>query len=248
MMTAKPQISLENGAASPRGWPRVNLRILSEIVPGRHIIEADHNRAGRGVPYLTGPSDFGELQAKATRWTEKPDVLCQPQDILVTVKGAGVAKLNFAPDVPTCIGRQLMAVRAKAGVTDSSFIYFAIGWQGRQLKEQAMGATVPGLSIGHLENLRVQFPSLAEQRRIAGRLGAIGRRGTGPRRRAGPTGRRPSPARRPSPRCVQRRHQQRWPRRRLGDLLQLEKGSRASAKPSARASNACRIGAHRVRN
>src|SRR5438046_10117846 len=118
MPTAKPQSAPNNDAASQHRRQRMKLGEVCEIVPGRHTIETDHNRAGRGVPYLTGPSDFGELQATATRWTEKPDVLCQPHDILVTVKGAGVAKINLAPDVPTCIGRQLMAVRAKSGVAD----------------------------------------------------------------------------------------------------------------------------------
>jgi type I restriction enzyme S subunit len=63
-----------------------------------------------------------------------------------------------------------MAVRAKQGVTDSSFVYFTLGLLSQRLKEQAMGATVPGLSIEHLANLRIELPPLAEQQSIAGLL------------------------------------------------------------------------------
>lgn len=146
------------------------LRELCEVIPGRHIVEENHNRSQRGVPYLTGPSDFGSQQAAASRWTEKPDVMCAPNDVLVTVKGAGVAKVNFAPPEPACIGRQLMAIRAKPGKTNASFIFFALQWAQEQLKSQATGATVPGLSIEDLEDLHLPNPPIEKHEPIAARL------------------------------------------------------------------------------
>jgi type I restriction enzyme S subunit len=96
--------------------------------------------------------------------------MCKPLDILVVVKGAGVANLNFAPDEPACIGRQLMAVRATPELADPNYIYFALAATQQSLKEKAMGATVPGLSIEHLENLTIPICSLLEQCRIAIKL------------------------------------------------------------------------------
>jgi type I restriction enzyme S subunit len=151
-------------------WQRDRLAQICEIVPGRHIAEPDHNKEGRGVPYLTGPSDFGSLRATASRWTEHPDVMCQPSDVLVVVKGAGVANTNLAPEKPACIGRQLMAVRAKHKAADPHYIYFALALKKKSLRQQAMGATVPGLSIEHLENLTIPVCELSDQRRIAARL------------------------------------------------------------------------------
>ena len=150
----------------------VPLGTVADIIPGRHLLEETHNRAKQGIPYLTGPSDFGLIQATASRWTETPDAMCAPGDVLVTVKGAGVAKINFAPDVPACIGRQLMAVRAKEGIADGSFLFCSITRGGQKARKQAIGATVPGLSIEHLYNLPISFPSLSEQRRIAAWLTA----------------------------------------------------------------------------
>lgn len=151
-------------------WNSTRLRELCEVIPGRHIVEENHNRSQRGIPYLTGPSDFGSQQATASRWTEKPDVMCAPNDVLVTVKGAGVAKVNFAPSEPACIGRQLMAIRARPGKTNATFIFFALQWAQEQLKSQATGATVPGLSIQDLENLHLPNPPTEKHERIAARL------------------------------------------------------------------------------
>lgn len=150
--------------------PRTTLENVALIVPGRHLLETDHNSRGEGVPYLTGPSDFGLLKAAATRWTQKPDAMCQPGDVLVTVKGAGVGKINLAPDEPTCIGRQLMAVRARSEKALSEYLYICLLATQSSLKSQAMGATVPGLSIQHLAKIQIPLPPLAEQQQLAGRL------------------------------------------------------------------------------
>jgi type I restriction enzyme, S subunit len=151
-------------------WPRKRIAQICQIIPGRHILEENHNRIGRGVAYLTGPSDFGERQATATRWTVRPDVMCEPRDILVTVKGAGVAKINFAPDEPACIGRQLMAVRCLPELTEPNFVFYALRFVQEQLRSHAIGATVPGLSIEHLANLEISIPEIHEQQVISARL------------------------------------------------------------------------------
>lgn len=150
----------------------MRLADFCRIVPGRHIQERDHNRTGHGTPYLTGPSDFGQQKAIATRWTQKPDALCAPGDILVTVKGAGVGKINYAPDAPSCIGRQLMAVRVSPDMADTDYAFLALTWAADLLKKEAMGATVPGLSIRHLEDLQIPLVPLSSQRRIAVQLKA----------------------------------------------------------------------------
>ncbi len=83
---------IEGNGNLPACWRRVRLGDVCQVIPGRHIIETAHNRLAQGVPYITGPSDFGDIQATPTRWTETPDVMCAPADTLVTVKGAGVER------------------------------------------------------------------------------------------------------------------------------------------------------------
>lgn len=155
------------------GREHVKTRSISEVahvMPGRHLLGEQHNTNGCGVPYITGPSDFGLIQATASRWTETPDVMCSSGDILITVKGAGVGRVNFAPDQPTCIGRQVMAIRARENMGDSWFIFFALQEQAKFISGQAVGGTIPGLSIKDIATIKVSLPDLPTQRQIASRL------------------------------------------------------------------------------
>jgi len=153
-----------------KSFPAKKLAEISLIVPGRHLVESQHNRTGKGIPYLTGPSDFGNTVATASRWTDSPDVMCEPGDVLVTVKGNGVGRTNYAPSVKSCIGRQLMAVRAVPGASTSEYLFHSLRFYFKTLADLAIGATVPGLSIHHLANLLVPAPPLSDQTRIAAEL------------------------------------------------------------------------------
>jgi len=148
------------------------LRNVAKIIPGRHILGDDHNREGIGVPYITGPSDFTEDVALPSRWTQSPEVMCEAGDILITVKGAGVGKINFAPSEPTCIGRQIMAVRPKNENADVNFLYFALRSLHVDFQKAATGATIPGLSIEQIANVPVPTFSIEVQRRIGVKLKA----------------------------------------------------------------------------
>ncbi len=99
---------------------------VCSIHPGQHILEVDYNRRGVGWPYLTGPADFGRDAPNISRWTEKPKTWCEPGDVLVTVKGAGVGKVNLAPAERTAIGRQLMAIRPRVDRLSQLYLYFPV--------------------------------------------------------------------------------------------------------------------------
>lgn len=153
-----------------KSFPAKKLAEIASIIPGRHLAESQHNRTGKGVPYLTGPSDFGNTVATASRWSDSPDVMCEPGDVLVTVKGNGVGRTNYAPSEKSCIGRQLMAIRAVPSVSKSEYLFHSLRFHFKTLADLAIGATVPGLSIHHLANLVVPAPPLADQHRIAAEL------------------------------------------------------------------------------
>ena len=70
-------------------WKETRLGDVIELISGQHLLADEQNEEGRGIPYLTGPSDFGDKHPIATRWTDQPKVVAQPGDILITVKGSG---------------------------------------------------------------------------------------------------------------------------------------------------------------
>jgi hypothetical protein len=50
-------------------WKEIVLGDVIELISGQHLLSHEHNTEQRGIPYLTGPSDFGEKHPKPTRWT-----------------------------------------------------------------------------------------------------------------------------------------------------------------------------------
>lgn len=148
------------------GWRAVRLGDVCSVHPGQHILEADHNREKLGIGYLTGPADFGIIYPTVTKWTEHPKAWCEPGDVLVTVKGAGVGKINLAPTERVAIGRQLMAIRPALGQVTQEFLYQIMTTHFSHLQGSALGATVPGLAREQIESLAIPLPPLPEQKRI----------------------------------------------------------------------------------
>ncbi len=150
------------------GWKKRSLAELCVLISGRHLDPKQQNTESRGIGYLTGPADFGLLNPVISRWTEDPQALATQGDILITVKGAGVGKINLLDVDSVAISRQLMAVRVTDG--DHRFIYAFLGSQFEHFQSMGSGATVPGLSREDVLDLQIPFPPLSEQRRIVGIL------------------------------------------------------------------------------
>jgi type I restriction enzyme S subunit len=102
-------------------WESAILGDICQLISGQHIDAKDYNTESRGIGYLTGPSDFGPLNPIITKWTEHPKVTALPGDLLVTVKGSGVGKVNLLDVDEVAISRQLMAVRVNGA--DPRFAY-----------------------------------------------------------------------------------------------------------------------------
>ncbi|MBK8636997.1 MAG: restriction endonuclease subunit S [Chromatiaceae bacterium] len=150
----------------------VELRAVAHIISGQHILETDHNQDGRGIGYLTGPADFGVKHPCVTRWTEKPRAICEHGDILITVKGAGVGKINAAPSDAVAISRQLMAIRSHREQLDRDYLYCFLLTRLEHFRKKAVGATVPGLSREDLETLQIRLPTINAQQSAAKEVNA----------------------------------------------------------------------------
>lgn len=158
------QIVSEDEKEVPSGWENLVLGSCIELISGQHLGADEQNDAELGLPYLTGPADFGKLYPTATRWTEKPKALSRKDDILITVKGAGVGKTNILSLDEAVIGRQLMAIRPIC--LDYKFVYLLILASYNKFQELSIGLTVPGISREDILNFQLGLPPLAEQKRI----------------------------------------------------------------------------------
>ena len=150
------------------GWKRRTLGQLCRLISGQHIDSKDYNTESRGVGYLTGPSDFGPLNPVVTKWTEHPKIKAASGDILITVKGSGVGKINLLDQDEVAISRQLMAVRVKDA--DPRFVHAFLSSTFDHFQSLSTGAAIPGISREQVLGLEIPIPPLPEQQRIVGIL------------------------------------------------------------------------------
>jgi type I restriction enzyme, S subunit len=150
------------------GWQSKTLRQLCQLISGQHINAKDYNTESRGIGYLTGPSDFGRLNPVISKWTEYPKVKAKRGDILITVKGSGVGKINLLDQDEVAISRQLMAVRVNGA--DSRFVHAILTSTFDHFQSLSTGAAIPGISREQVLGLKIALPSLPEQQRIVGIL------------------------------------------------------------------------------
>lgn len=146
------------------GWEIKKLKNACKIVSGQHILSGDYNDSGRGIGYLTGPSDFGQVYPVVSKWTESPKAIAEPNDIVITVKGSGVGKINVIGEESVAISRQLMALRTHS--VDAKFLYLWLSYSFEDIAGRATGAAIPGLSRNDIGDLSIPLPPLPTQRRI----------------------------------------------------------------------------------
>lgn len=151
-----------------KAWETKRLGDLIELLSGQHIDAKDYNAEQRGIGYLTGPSDFGDLHPVISKWTEFPKVTARKDDILITVKGSGVGKINLLDEDEVAISRQLMAIRVTNA--DRTFVYLFLSSVFDHFQNASTGAAIPGISREQVLALPIAVPPLAEQQRIVGLL------------------------------------------------------------------------------
>jgi type I restriction enzyme S subunit len=143
------------------GWEEHKLSDLCVLISGQHIDAKNYNTDNIGIGYLTGPSDFGSLNPIVTKWTEHPKRTSIAGDILITVKGSGVGKVNIMSSPELAISRQLMAVRATSAV--GGLLYWFLSMQFDYFQSLANGAAIPGISRHNVLDLELSIPKLSDQ-------------------------------------------------------------------------------------
>jgi type I restriction enzyme, S subunit len=149
-------------------WVLCRLGKVIELISGQHIDTSNYNELGIGFPYLTGPSDFGMINPIFTKWTEFPKVLAHKNDILVTVKGSGIGKLNILHQDDVVISRQLMAIRSP--YISKDYLLLFLKSQYKILQEQKVGIAIPGIGREDINSMQLPLPPLAEQGAIVARV------------------------------------------------------------------------------
>jgi type I restriction enzyme S subunit len=150
----------------PENWEVVRLgdKKLFELIMGQSPPSSSYNQNKKGLPFLQGKAEFGEIYPQPIKWCDKPIKVAEKNDILISVR-APVGDLNLA-DQKYCIGRGLAAIRLKNNV-NSFFMFYCLNFFKNLILNYGIGSTFKAITKEILENFLIPLPSLPEQQEIA---------------------------------------------------------------------------------
>ncbi len=142
---------------------------IARIISGQHLTPNEYHSQQIGIPYITGPAEFGVRFPVPSKWTNERRAVAESGDILITVKGSGVGKLNLCDIPELAISRQLMAVRP-LGEIDIEYIWICLNASRVHFQSLKTGIAIPGIGREDVLTLDVRLPPLEEQKRIVAKV------------------------------------------------------------------------------
>ena len=112
---------------------------VSELVMGQSPPSSSYNTSGKGIPFLQGNADFGEIYPSPSIYCTKPLKVAEKGDILLSVR-APVGELNIAA-FKCIIGRGLAAIRCKDKKTHYRYLYYYLKHTVKRLRHLSTGST-----------------------------------------------------------------------------------------------------------
>ena len=125
-----------------------------------------YNSNNKGIPYITGASNFINSILNINRWTEYPTTISDKGDLLITCKGT-IGEMAYNNVGVIHIARQVMAIRSLYHFV--SYIRILLETYITSLKKAAK-SMIPGISRQGILQCYFPLPPLAEQVRIVAEI------------------------------------------------------------------------------
>ena len=105
------EISEELPFDIPDSWAWCRLGFLIILQSGQDLIPERYHAFPKGIPYITGASNFSKGIVLVNRWTSSPTSVSHMGDLLITCKGTvGTMAYNTIGDIH--IARQIMSIHS----------------------------------------------------------------------------------------------------------------------------------------
>ena len=151
----------------PESWCWVRLGEIITLKSGQDMTPDKYNSINKGIPYITGASNFVDGVLNIDRWTPVPRSIADEGDLLITCKGT-VGDMAFLKHSSAHIARQVMAIKPLVGV-DIRYIKIYLSFYVNELKSRAK-SMIPGISREIILGSLLPLPPFDEQVRIVERL------------------------------------------------------------------------------
>ena len=147
----------------PENWVWVHLGDVINLTSGRDLEPSKYNAAQKGIPYMTGASNFENGNLIINRWTDTPASISKLGDLLITCKGTiGEMADNEIGDIH--IARQIMAIRPY--FVHKPYLRIILKAKVAELEKKAK-SIIPGFTREDLQFSLLPLPPFEEQKRIA---------------------------------------------------------------------------------
>ena len=151
----------------PENWCWCRLGEIIDLLSGRDLEPSEYNSLSKGIPYMTGASNFENEKLIINRWTDKPATISRLGDLLITCKGTiGELAINHVGDIH--IARQIMAIQ-NTDFISLSFLKFFLISRVDKIQRQAK-SMIPGISREDMLGFLFPLPPLAVQNAIVAKL------------------------------------------------------------------------------
>ena len=151
----------------PENWCWVRLGEIVRLKSGQDMTPNNYNSINKGIPYITGASNFSDGTIIIDRWTEVPRSIAEKGDLLITCKGT-VGEMAFLEETKAHIARQVMAIKGINSIK-IEYIHLFLRWYVSELKSMAK-SMIPGISREMIINALIPIPPIKEQQRIVEKL------------------------------------------------------------------------------
>lgn len=150
----------------PESWEWVRLGFVINLLSGQDLTPDRYFDTEKGIPYITGASNFINGNLVISRWTDTPTSVSKKGDLLITCKGTvGAMAYNNIGDIH--IARQVMAISPIE--IHLSYIKVLLDFFVPELEKQAH-SIIPGISRDVLLGTIIPLPPLSEQKRIVAKI------------------------------------------------------------------------------
>jgi len=149
----------------------VRLKEIAEIIMGQSPPSKTYNSVGKGLPFLQGKAEFGEIFPEPKKYCTQPIKIAEAGDILFSVR-APVGDVNLS-NQKYCIGRGLAAIRVDSDLINNFYLFNYLNFARNIITEFGEGSTFKAINKQLLEDLKIPYLDISEQREIADILKTI---------------------------------------------------------------------------
>ncbi len=153
-------------------WRESTFGEIADIIMGQSPKGENCFDTPCGMPLLNGPTEFGLFYPTPAQWTTDTRKKSQVGDVLFCVRGSTTGRMNWS-NIEFAIGRGIAAIRHKNDVDLNRFIRGILDLKLEEILASATGSTFPNVGKDLLNSIKIELPSLIEQKAIADTLSCL---------------------------------------------------------------------------